>query len=147
MKHYLIFKNEDNSVYSSVSQVFEPLVPDDCWAMEVDLDVYTYFQNYISSPDEFSNKQMIYNTGTKELELYERPKVPVDVNKTSILSNGIDYVKISNIPVGSRMVISNMTEFIVDDGEFILTTRIPGDIKITIYKEYYSPKEVLINAT
>jgi hypothetical protein len=114
----------------------------------------------ISGPDsqfaaETSNEGFIEDTIGIDIEKYyvdlntvtllERQKLNLSINKTSINSDGIDKIIISNIPVGSqvRILTDNLT---INDSIFEFTSDIKGKFRILIDKFPFLQEEVIVNA-
>ena len=46
--------------------------------------------------------------------------------RTTIISDGIDAVIWSAIPVGSKLIINTVSQGVINDGEFVMTSNTPG---------------------
>lgn len=76
------------------------------------------------------------------------------VNKTTILANGVDIIRISSIPAGASyhieypadMGIAPIPDGVVNDGILELTTTVKGRYFVLITFQNFRPFEVTFNA-
>ena len=74
-----------------------------------------------------------------------RPKLDISIDKTQVNADGVDTVKITNIPTGATIMISGAT-YTIDDGIAELTFQNPGIYQIRISRFPYKDVTLEVEA-
>lgn len=99
----------------------------------------------IALPGIYDSKTQYVNLTSEEVE--NRPPLPIVVNKTSILANGLDEWIVTGIPEGALVTDPTGVTSTVNDGEIVFSVDIP-DTYVFIIKAFpYLDTEISIEAT
>jgi hypothetical protein len=77
----------------------------------------------------FAKDTLHYIDATYPPTIHEKTEMQATIDKTEILSDGTDEATISNLPIPCTLSV-NGDMYQVEDGEFSLSTEIPGTYEI-----------------
>jgi len=103
-------------------------------------------EDYINGTVEDDGLKCI-NTITKEVE--DKIEVPYQINKTEIISDGVDEVQITDIPSNSYLRFHGIRKALyeINDGSFEFTIDEVGEYKIIITNDLYLDTIITITTT
>jgi len=141
MKTHTIYDNVDGTVLHVVS------CPDSMLGDQVGVGEASVEGEYPAS-DYYVN----VGTGTP----VEKATNPSVFDKTTAVSDGVDAVTISSIPVGSEVIFGKIMEdapstkeesVVVNDGVLVVTFHLPENVRVLIRSSQMKDKEVNVYVT
>lgn len=67
--------------------------------------------------------------------LQARPDNPAWISASDVPADGVTEISVGAIPVGTKLLVEGPVagSFVVDDGQFLFTTEVPGEYTITLF--------------
>ena len=80
-------------------------------------------------------------------QVVEWPDIPAVINKTNIIGDGVDTVRISGLPNPTKVIIQGGGAYNVTDGNFEFTYDAPGVLQVVCDSPGFKPVSFVIRAT
>jgi hypothetical protein len=98
-------------------------------------------------PGSHDNQTHYVDVSGEPHVLVERPDMPLSIDKTTIIADGVDFLTISGIPAGARIYIDRMIDAIATGEDVEITLDTEGVYKLRIELFPYKLIREIINGT